>query len=770
MSSKIKPFAIGAFLLFLALPLITSNRNNSDLEKEDFFSVRSSDFSNSPKETPFNRYMERLKKFYNFGDKPSRNKRNTDEIIPNQPSGKKSSLLAKVKNITGNNVEADIDMQTIPESKNILTALNHNTEGINIEHAASAQTSKKIFPHINNIYDISDSGTNSTSFGGGFEDDALLFSNEKNEYLDSSFINAVDYNTNNNGNQNPVNLEDGTVLTDDNFLLYPTQEGYFYNGKFFKNGYYPRFANRDYVEGALNSYHSKVASKLGKKAIYLQDDKGNLTVSYVNQLPNKFNFNKSSHTENTLVASSKMRDSFGKYSGARINGKNNVIGRDIAGASLQDMHDAYELLKSQIQSGTLTSDYRFNLPSNSNNTNNSNSTDEDNSSVKEFLRNAGGANLNLTNQPNNTAPIDVNPDDSLTIVMGGRDFADNYAYGIHDLGCSTGEIFSHDELQEYHIREQMEADPLISIVLGTCAPPLSITPSPNINSHIAQDADMETLRAKISNSVAKSDKTAVRVVTTDRTTAPMLDLLNEEQSIKNKDGKPVTLVAVGPKEGVSNLATAMEEITKSVIGGKNDADELNNTISQFYLTTQLKPTNTILAFPTASDEVFVVNDPNNNYWIKAPKEVNKYDKTYLLKNGVYYQGAMIKTDDVMDILEKDRTNLLLVSDREGQRVLDNGSVLVTVKEEAINMNSYDPQTIIHNTEFAQKVTKLGDKARKAKESKYGISIANIAKKHREKRRAEKRNTPQPTLTPSKDSKPKFGGGKTSIIQPRIGNK
>lgn len=754
MSLKMKPFAIGGVLLFLALPLVMNDRDNSSLEKDDFFSIRSSDYSSSPRENPFNRYLNRLKKFYNFGNDSSENTNNPDIPQKAKSEGKKPSLLARIKTGFSGDKNADTAEADIYEADEYeILSMKNAPASISAYRGKNQYEGEIIYEKDNNSYNKGSSSFGG-SFGGSLAGEEFLFSQEKETSGDVPFINGVNYTA---SSPNTVNLEQGTVLTADNFLLRPTQEGYYYKGKFFKNGKYPRFANRDYVEGALNRYHSQVASKLRKKAIYLQDQKGNLTVSYVDQLPNKF-APKAQEGE-TLLASNKFRDGFNRYKGARINGKNNVIESDIAGMSLKDMHDAYDLLNSQIQNGTLTSGYKLKFKTDDNYVD---------SPINALLQQAGGENLNITDKPNpnaNTAPIETNDNDAVTIVMGGKDFSDNYAFGIHDLGCGTAEIFTFKEVMDYNIGDQLLSNPMIGIALGTCAPPLYITPSTNISEHISQDADLQTLKDRINSSLVNSDKTVVKVVSTDRNTAPMVEMLNDEKSIKNKNGEDVNVVFVGPKEGVSDLSVAMGEITNSVIEESDKAEELNHTLMQFYLATQLKPTNTIVAFPAGNGQVFVVNDPNNSYWIKNPKEVNKYGKTYLIKKGVYYQGAIIDSDEVMKMLEKDRTNFLLVSKQEGQRVLDNGTVLQTVNEDEINMNSYDPDAILQNTSLIKKITSIGDKTMRKRNATSLNSASNIAKSKKKQHKEKSKSDKDKAGTTQKDSKLTF-----KSVQAPSGNK
>ncbi len=513
------------------------------------------------------------------------------------------------------------------------------------------------------------------------------------------------------GTKDPVNLQEGTVLTKDNLLLKPQVDGYYYQDNFFKNGTYPQFANRRYIEGALSKYHNKLAANFGKRAFYYQDTNGKLTVNYADKLPNNYTaeniLSPKSYEDNIYIALSKFKDAYGKYKDAHVNHRT-ITDFDIALASLQDMHSAYELLKAQIQNGMLV-DFIDVQTLKDKGSENSARNLSDIKAINDFFNNSNNSDITISDKPavnNNNLIADT--EDTLTIVMGDKNFSEDYAYAIHDLGCSTGEIFTRREIKEHNIAQKMEENPLITIQLGTCAPPLEISPSSEIDTHISQSQEAEELKTQINALTQKSAKTKAKIVSTDRNIVPIVEQLNDEQSVTNIYGKPVTIIAVAPKAEERDLANTLESITSSVIEEKSDVEKLNKTLSEYYLTTQLKPTNTILAFPAGDDKVFVVNDPNNSYWIKNPKEVNQYPKQYMIKKGVYYEGAIISNKEVGNMVNKDKTNLLLVSDASGEKRLENGSVLLTIKEDDVNINSLAPQAIVQNTSLIKQITKIGD--------------------------------------------------------------
>lgn len=179
-------------------------------------------------------------------------------------------------------------------------------------------------------------------FTGDYDDEADIYSATERE-------------------DNTVNLQKGTVLTRDGLTLEPTQEGYYYEGKFYKNGTYPKNANRKYIEGALSRYHSSVAKNLGKKALYFADENGNLTVSYENNLPSEFSTDIDTYlaqnrnrTVKQTLNSHKTYKHTDKYNNTKSNFSNiDISASDVALASLKDMHAAYNLLNHKIQSGEI---------------------------------------------------------------------------------------------------------------------------------------------------------------------------------------------------------------------------------------------------------------------------------------------------------------------------------------------------------------------------------------------------------------------------------
>ena len=205
----------------------------------------------------------------------------------------------------------------------------------------------------------------------------LFFANDDEDEAQILFADAEQID-------NSIDLENGIVRTIDGLILNPTQEGYYYEGQFYKNGTYPANANKNNIERALSRYHNTIARNSGKKAIYLADDKGNLTVDYVAEYPDtvfgnienylaKNNFLGANKDIGTFAKADKL--DYEKYRGATVNGLNNrsnysgsnsgsTGNADIAKASLTDMHSAYTIALQKIKSGELLKENNMEKPEN----------------------------------------------------------------------------------------------------------------------------------------------------------------------------------------------------------------------------------------------------------------------------------------------------------------------------------------------------------------------------------------------------------------------
>ncbi|MCR5505056.1 MAG: hypothetical protein K6E94_05870, partial [Elusimicrobiaceae bacterium] len=295
-TKNIKNFLIGAFVIFLALPIIFPETNPVKiLKKENNPKTEESPLPIFSRDNPITNYVKRLKEFYTLEKR--------DEFTKEE------------------------------------SADNQNDEV--------------------SSYDLFFSADN--------DDEAV------NLFADAGQI------------DNSIDIEKGVVRTNDGLFLQPTQEGYYYQGQFYKNGTYPPNANKKTIEGALSRYHNAIARNQGKKAIYSADGNGNLTVDYVKEYPDSVLGN----IENYLAKNSQMKGGandigtyakagkldYDKYRGATINGLNNRSGysggnygsngnADISKASLTDMHSAYNIALQKIKSGELLKENNIEKPEN----------------------------------------------------------------------------------------------------------------------------------------------------------------------------------------------------------------------------------------------------------------------------------------------------------------------------------------------------------------------------------------------------------------------
>ena len=299
-----------AIVIFLLLPLIFPEKTELKIiRKESVYPHEDSPLPIFPKESLLDKYANKFKKFYHLNSPASDDSKNND------------TNRATKSNLT--KLQPEIIDETETEVKN-----------------------------RNEYIDI-DAGD-------------LFFSADYDDEDDNSHATKAEATTPDSDEDNSVNLNKGTVLTRDGMLLEPTQEGYYYKSKFYKNGTYPPNANKRHIEGALSRYHSRIAKNLGKKALYLADAKGNLTVSYVDTLPdesstdiytylakNRNTYQKIKSSKNT--PRNTVNDQYNSYSNSRIANFDNeqIDNTDILLASIKSMHAAYSLLTEKIQSGQL---------------------------------------------------------------------------------------------------------------------------------------------------------------------------------------------------------------------------------------------------------------------------------------------------------------------------------------------------------------------------------------------------------------------------------
>ena len=539
-------------------------------------------------------------------------------------------------------------------------------------------------------------------------------------------------NIENEQKNNTVNLQKGTVLTQDGLILAPTQEGYYYKDKFYKNGTYPQNTNRRYIEGALSRYHSRIAKNLGKKALYFADENGNLTVSYVNELPNQTSPSIDAYYQNAQSQNQKLNRVYrntgnenNRYQNTNPN--HDITPSDSARVSIKDMHAAYNLANSKIQNGQIGQGIDINKPF-------------QNALVNNFLNNNTAPSNQITpDKPNETPqPAPATPEESETVLAGGQDFAQNYADKIHELTCGS------------EIRGKAETFPTPSPapsignvfkVIGdgnsvSCdTAPIIIETSSAITGNVSQNSDFKRFTNELNEITSQSEKTDINIISTDRNFYPVASKLNNDETIINSKGEPVMVHIIGPNENEANLSKVLEGITYSITDDISTADKLNDDLADYYTSTHVENsgTHTVLAFPTDDErQVFILADPNNSYWLKNPKELSNLPTQYMEKNGVYYAGVIINKTDIGDLVSTKKTNLLYISDKNYTHYLPNGSALTTIKEDDVKINSLHPEQIQKNTERVKTLTENGQRnLEKAQQKKQQpIEVKDIEKGNR----------------------------------------
>ncbi len=536
-------------------------------------------------------------------------------------------------------------------------------------------------------------------------------------------IYSTNPNYSNEQRDNSVNLQKGTVKTKDGMILQPTQEGYYYGHKFYKNGTYPQNANRRHIEGALNRYHSRVAKNLGKKALYFADENGNLTVSYVTDLPDQISTNIDTYL---AQKQNKMRNSV--YNNTRnehnryknLDGNNDITYSDIARASIKDMHGAYNLAIHKIQNGHMGQNINTEEPI-------------QNAVINNFLNNNNAPSNEIVPNKPEDEPLPPAPEHSEVIVAGNQDFAQNYADKIHELNCgpeSTGSI-----------AEEPAPEPSIIPAIGnifqiagnpgavSCdTAPMIVEPSTSITNNIPQNSDLEKFTEELNKITTQNENTDISIISTDKNFYPVAAKLNSEGTIKNKDNQPVTVHIIGPNQEETDLSKVLENVTYSITDDMSAADKLTEDLSNYYALTQDEnaDTHTVLAFPTDDENtVFILADPNNSYWLKNPRQLETLPKQYMQKNGVYYEGVIVNKKQVGTLTSEEKINLLLISDQNYTHYLPNGSALTTVKEDDVKINSLHPEQVQKNTERVRNLTENGQKKLEKSQQKKQQAIEVI---------------------------------------------
>lgn len=611
-----------AIAVFLALPLIFPEETEIKvIRKESVYPHEDSPLPIFPKESLLDKYTNKFKKFYHVGV-PSFNspKKNINQTTKDSSARLQPEIIDETE-VEVKNGSADIEIN----AGDLFFSADYDDEENNLRIANAESTTPND------------------------EDDS-------------------------------VNLNKGTVLTRDGMLLEPTQEGYYYKSKFYKNGTYPPDANKGHIEGALSRYHSRIAKNLGKKALYLADNQGNLTVSYVDSLPdesstdiytylakNSDKYQKVKTSKN--APSNRTNDQYNSYLNSKATNLNNepIDNTDILLASIKNMHAAYNLLTNKIQSGQLGQGI---LPNPAN--------------LIPF------GNIILDQTAVAQPPIE-NPEDD--IYCKGNE-CDN-SFRVAPIVTDVEGLPASDLDAFYH-----------SLCLDTC--PYSQTYSENpdkpLDLDISNNESIETLKEEI----AKSDKKIVEVSYINPSTGneELLSSLHG-MSLTNKNGESVEIKLRGIEEitpdasfGDKMIGPYKASIQRDLSENENNVsyetlverynevnekaqDRINGVLDGLY-STELYP-NFNIDLPIA----FVEKDPEDGYFI-----INNSDipKGYLTE---IPQWAAYKQEDgsyrvSREVLFNPPDNLAIIAVREDIKksiVMQNGHpVKVISKENLQNLN------------------------------------------------------------------------------------
>lgn len=715
---NIRNVLIVGLIVFLTLPLLVPDEKPfSILKKENIMDRDESPLPIFPKENLVQEYTTRLKKLYHF-NKTLPLYKTQQEIAEEIKNGKiyaKSDLdLIDGKIILEDNLPIVADNQY---GENTAPQEAYENEPLN-ERAARK---------IHNANEPETDKSEKQNFGEYLGD--LFFSEDLLGEGDSTpksqaFIDDT------------VNLQRGTVATLDNMILEPTQEGYYYQGTFYKNGTYPPNANRNFIEGALKRYHVKVAGNLGKKALYFADKNGNLVVGYVNKMPVnvasdievyrannpiKQNNNKAARND-TLYASSKNygknNKNYDRYRGARINSQNsnnnpNAMYADIAAASLKDMHAAYSMATARIYSGELGQGIHIN-PQNPNN-----------SEIESALEQVNIA-TSTPEQPKEKVCSD-NCSDSLRIAQFlGRD-------DILEQNFSDLDYFYHSFCSD-----------------SGCPPFVADYDQP-----ITQDFNTEQGINHLREELSKSDKTVVELsyINEKPEYETILDNL-QQQNLVNQQGKPVEILLRGKGSPAGQTESFGDKMinpfkqnimlrdfyhstsVQDIVSKYNQIDEeIMANADNISLNTFREISQDMLGLDDSNIQVAIVEKApkGNNYIVNGPNipdgyktEIPEWDKQYRREasNGaVYYEvpkSALVKAPL--------STVVILVGeakDKQGLKIKDRDMKSVrTIPQQMISSYNYNDVRDAENIVL---------------EAKFGFLQDQVDRKIKQEERKKKRN-------------------------------
>ena len=623
---NISKFIIFGIVIFLCLPLIFPEKNEFKIiRKESAYVHEDSPLPIFPKESLLDKYVNRFKIFYKI-NVPVFGSKDEEEILT-------------AKNAVRRNSTTEEYIEEEEET-------NANEDDIDI-------TKEDLF------------------FSAAFdnEDDIDLLTTNVNPAEETQDLS--------------VNLQKGTVLTKDGLTLEPTQEGYYHNGKFYKNGTYPHTADRRQIEGALSRYHSRIAKSLGKKALYLADEKGNLTVSYVEDFPNETSTDidtylaRNKHRYQNITTSQnnttyKKDNRYDTYSNSKITDFDNeqTDNSDIFYASIKDMHAAYNLLNQKIQSGQIGQGL---LPNPAN------------------LIPLGNI---LLNQTSVAQPPMENPEDE--IYCQGNECADSLR--VAPIVTDVDGFPASDLDAFYH-----------ALCLDSC--PYSNTYNTNPDRPFDLDINNADNIEQLKEEIAKSDKKILEISYINPSTENE-DLVAslQEMSLTNKNGEPVEIrlrgiektsddasfgdKMVGPfKNNITrDLTSESNEVSyETLVERYNKVDEnVQDNIEQnknlqyykeFYPNLNFDPP---VAFVEKSEDpnFFIINNPDiPKGYVKDIPEWNQYKKDDGL--GPYYRVPK-------EVLFNPPSELTIIAVQDGKKrdiVLQDGHPVGNISKEVLqNLN------------------------------------------------------------------------------------
>ncbi|MCR5505055.1 MAG: hypothetical protein K6E94_05865 [Elusimicrobiaceae bacterium] len=550
----------------------------------------------------------------------------------------------------------------------------------------------------------------------------FLFMDEEEETA-PSFDNSAYYQ-----NEGNYNYDSDTMLTKNSANIIPVKDGYYHDGKFYKEGTYPPNANKKAIDRVINNYHNTGGQAKGN----IPNTKSARLTPFGNNYPTARGLEKDSaykpfpsnwDTLPTIVKAENFKDAKA-HEGGSISSFNNRDNwpngyYDNYNPYTLNMHAMYDAVSNGIKDMVANNFYNIERPDGAYGSGNSSASSTGSSSLR--TTNSGSKTSQNSNDENDatnnklalktTNKVSTNPNTSLLLRDKSDaydDISEDYIQGLlHNIACNAGSLFSgQQEINEYNIMSIAKQKRDLSFLPGSCPNyPVSFN---NVSNTLSPKKNFETLQEKIINLAAQNDETNFQIVSTDRTVYPTVKKLNDRGLIVNKKGEPVTVTAIGPRENESNITNALQDITSYLVTNQEDKARLNKTLDDFYWITQLKSINTMLAFPGNDEsQMIVLEDPNNSYWLKNPERIKRYPSTTLNKDGVIYKGFVVDRQKIKNILEEQRTNLIYVSGNNTDLVLSNGSVIQDITEQDYSITSLDPIDVEKNIILVGDVTKKG---------------------------------------------------------------